>query len=86
MNHAEMVAKLKKRGVTILSTLTKEKCVLAHMSSGVAGEAGELLDAIKKHVFYNAPLNMENVIEELGDMEFYIEGLRTTLASHAKIR
>jgi NTP pyrophosphatase (non-canonical NTP hydrolase) len=49
------------------------------MAVGIAGEASELLDAIKKHVFYNAPLNMENVIEELGDLEFYMEGLRTTL-------
>jgi len=47
-----------------------------HMAIGIAGEAGELLDAIKKYVIYNKPLDLVNVVEELGDLEFYMEGLR----------
>ncbi len=46
------------------------------MATGIAGESGELLDAIKKHVIYNQPLDRDNVIEELGDLEYYAEGLR----------
>jgi NTP pyrophosphatase (non-canonical NTP hydrolase) len=49
------------------------------MIMGVSGESGELLDAIKKAVIYNKPLDIENVIEELGDIEFYLEGLRQGL-------
>lgn len=31
---------------------------------------------MKKHVIYNKPLDRENVVEELGDLEFYMEQLR----------
>jgi NTP pyrophosphatase (non-canonical NTP hydrolase) len=46
------------------------------MATGVAGEAGELLDAVKKAAIYCKPVDIDNVIEELGDLEFYMEGLR----------
>lgn len=49
---------------------------LIHMAVGISGEAGELLDAIKKYWAYNKPLDLENVIEELGDLEFYMQGMR----------
>jgi len=79
MQHSEMVAKLVKPGADIIATLTVEKAHTLHMAVGVAGEAGELLDAIKKEVIYNKALDRENVIEELGDLEFYMEGLRQGL-------
>lgn len=46
---------------------------------GISGEVGELLDAVKKHVFYKKPLNIEHIIEELGDIEFYMEAFRQCL-------
>ena len=77
--HQNMVAALAKPGQDILDSLTPQKCNMLHMAVGVAGEAGELLDAAKKCVMYNKPLDRENVIEELGDIEFYMEGLRQEL-------
>ena len=77
--YTEFVAALKKPAEDILATLTPEKVDLIHMSMGIEGEAGELIDAIKKHVIYGKPLDLKNVIEELGDLEFYLEGLRQTL-------
>lgn len=74
--HAEMVTELMKPGEHILESLTPEKCALLHMAVGVALEGAELLDAVKKHVFYNKPLDLDNVVEELGDSEFYMEGVR----------
>lgn len=74
-----MVSALVKPGQQIIDSLTPEKADLWHMATGVAGEAGELLDAIKKHVVYNKELDRENVIEELGDLEFYMEKLRQNL-------
>lgn len=53
---------------------------LVHMALGIAGEAGELVDAVKRHTIYNKPLDVANVIEELGDLEWYMEGLRQRLA------
>lgn len=52
---------------------------LAHAAMGIAGEAGELLDAIKKHWAYGKKLDVENVIEELGDLEFYMQALRNEI-------
>jgi NTP pyrophosphatase (non-canonical NTP hydrolase) len=79
VQHHEMVAALVKPGVAILETLTAEKVGTWHMAAGIVGEAGELSEAVKKHVAYNKPLDRENVIEELGDLEFYMEGLRQSL-------
>jgi hypothetical protein len=78
-NHAYMVRRLVKPGADILDSLTPLRCHLIHMSSKLCSEAGELMDAIGKWVYYNKTLDRENVIEELGDIEFYLEGLRQAL-------
>lgn len=79
IKHDEMVRVLVKPGADILRDLTPEKAHLLHMVVGVAGEAGELLDAIKKHTVYCKEVDVTNVIEELGDLEFYMEGVRQAL-------
>ena len=79
INYAKFVGDLIKSGAQILLSLAPAKINMWHMATGISGEAGELLDAIKKHVVYNKPLDRENVIEELGDLEFYMEGLRQEL-------
>lgn len=43
-----------------------------HACVGIAGEAGELLDAIKKHWIYGKLFDAENVVEECGDILFYL--------------
>lgn len=78
-DHATMVKSLAKPGSAIVESLTARKAHLWHMATGVAGEAGELLDCVKKAVIYNKELDLENLIEELGDLEFYMEGLRQPL-------
>lgn len=52
---------------------------MLHAAVGISGEAGELLDAIKKNWIYNKPLDRENVIEELGDLNFYMQHLQNVL-------
>ena len=79
IEHSEMVRVLVKPGEDILRDLTPEKAHILHMAVGVAGEAGELLDAVKKHTVYCKAIDVENVIEELGDLEFYMEGVRQAL-------
>ena len=78
-NYVEMVARNAKKPDLILAEITESKFDLAHAAWGIAGEAGELLDAIKKHVIYNRPLDINNVFEELGDIEFYLEQMRQRL-------
>jgi len=78
-DYSELVGALSKPGKQIIAELSPKKAHCMHMAVGVSGEAGELLDAIKKWVFYGKPLDVENVIEELGDIEFYTQGLRNSL-------
>lgn len=50
---------------------------------GLNGEAGECIDIMKKHIFQGHELNREHMIEELGDVAWYLavccEGLGVTL-------
>lgn len=78
-NFRAMVAALVKPGADIIRSLTPGRANALHMAVGVSGEAGELLDAVKKWVIYDKPVDRANVVEELGDLEFYMEGLRSEL-------
>ena len=80
ISYEEMVSILVKPGSDILKSLTPKQCDMLHMAVGVSGEAGELLDAVKKATVYQKEIDRENIIEELGDLEFYMEGLRQNLA------
>lgn len=75
----DMVERLAKPGIEILAYKTPEMTDADHMAMGVASEAGELLDAIKRWTIYGKPLDRANVVEELGDIEFYMEHLRNLL-------
>ena len=78
-NHRDMVKALAKPGEDIVAEMSPERAHRLHMAVGIAGEAGELLDAVKKNAIYTKDLDVENVIEELGDLEFFMEGLRQSL-------
>lgn len=82
ITHSELVEKTFKNGVDIgihmQSGPTEEfklRHELLHAAIGISGEAGELLDAVKKHIFYEQALDVNNVIEELGDLKYYIEAM-----------
>jgi NTP pyrophosphatase (non-canonical NTP hydrolase) len=44
---------------------------LLHAGMGMATEAGEFLDTLKKHRFYGKPIDVGNLIEECGDLLWY---------------
>lgn len=79
LSHQQMVDRLNKPGQAIIDDLTPAKAHLLHMAVGIAGEAGELLDAVKKNAIYKKELDIDNVIEELGDLEYFMQGLRAAL-------
>lgn len=79
MNYSNFVQVLVKPGEDIIASLTPEKAHLLHMAVGVAGEGGELLDAMKRYVIYCKALDRENLVEELGDLEFYMQSIRDTV-------
>src|SRR5690625_421033 len=44
-----------------------------HAALGMVTEAGEIADAIKAHIIYGKPLDVVNIVEELGDLRFFME-------------
>ena len=79
ISHSELVAKLSKSGKDILASITPIDCHIMHMAMGISGEAGEVLDEVKKVIMYCKSPDVSKIIEELGDVEFYLEGLRQGL-------
>ena len=62
--------------VALLFKLQHFDTMQLHAALGVCGEAGELADAIKKHVIYEKSLDRDNIIEELGDLRFYMQAVQ----------
>lgn len=48
---------------------------LNHAVLGMAGEVGELAGALEKWLYYGRALDRENVIEEMGDLLWYVAQL-----------
>ena len=59
----------------LISSLGSRQADLMHMAAGISGEAGEVLDIVKKNFAYGKPLDQAHVVEEIGDCIFYINGL-----------
>ena len=74
-DYRTFVRALCKAGSIIAEELTPDDAHRLHMAVGASGEAGELLDAIKKACIYRKPLDIANVKEECGDILFYVTGL-----------
>lgn len=77
-----MVRKLAKPGHEILSSMSPADAALWHMATGICTEAGELLSTVKSAVMYRRPLDIPNLVEEIGDLEFYIQGLLDIIDSN----
>lgn len=75
MEYVELVEALKKNPQDILATLTPEKVDAWHMATGVAGEALELLENYPADDYDFEDLDNENLVEELGDLYFYLTGI-----------
>ena len=46
---------------------------------GLCGEAGEVADMMKKWAWHDKPLNRERMIDELGDVLWYVSDLASAL-------
>jgi NTP pyrophosphatase (non-canonical NTP hydrolase) len=81
--YSDLVVALKKDPREIVGTLTDIKVDAWHMVTGIIGEATELLE--------NYPscdedeVDVENLVEELGDLCFYISGLYICLGEQPKV-
>lgn len=71
IEHSSMVTALAKSGEDIMNDLLPMKAHILHMAIGISGEVAELQEALDSF-----PIDVGNVVEELGDAEFYLEGAR----------
>ena len=71
--HQHMVAALVKAPDEIIATLDTDRVDVLHGVIGVVGEVGEIVNAIR------GIMDRENLIEELGDIEFYMTQVRARL-------
>jgi len=66
-----------------LASADPDMMMMLHAAVGIATEAGELQDALKKHIFYGREFDWTNAVEEVGDLLWYAalacESLGTTL-------
>lgn len=68
IKHDEMVRALAKPATDIIRELNPETMHNLHMAIGVCGEVGELFESIRD--------GDDNILKELGDIEFYFKGLQ----------
>lgn len=52
---------------------------IIHMAMGLVTEAAEIMDALKKHLFYGKDLDLVNLAEEMGDQFWYLAGMARVL-------
>ncbi len=57
---------------------TRGNSDLAIMGLGIAGEAGEVADEIKKVLGHGKPLDRAEIVKELGDVLWYVAGVAET--------
>lgn len=57
--------------------ITPEQVMIAWNATGLAGEAGEVADLIKKGIFHQQGLDKDKVKKELGDVLWYVAALCT---------
>src|SRR5262249_12605893 len=52
---------------------------LLHAMIGLCTESGEIQDQLKKHIFYGKPIDTTNLVEEMGDLFWYLGIMANTL-------
>lgn len=60
-------------------TITSDEVMIVWNAIGLAGEAGEVADLVKKGIFHQHGLDREKVKKELGDVLWYVAALCSKL-------
>lgn len=62
-----------------IEPIPKERLELLNYCLGLAGESGEVVDLLKKHVFHGHMLSRDEVKKELGDVLWYLANICSVL-------
>ena len=58
--------------MTTLNRDLDKKDILINGVMGLCGESGEVIDIVKKHISHGHELDRTHILEELGDVAWYI--------------
>lgn len=70
-----------KLAMTTLNKELSEKDVLINGVMGLCGESGEAIDIVKKHLAQGHDLDKNHLLEELGDIAWYLAETATVLGT-----
>jgi NTP pyrophosphatase (non-canonical NTP hydrolase) len=59
----------------------EERDALSLTALGLGGEAGEVLDLIKKHLYHGHALDRDKIIKELGDVLWYASQMAAAIGA-----
>ncbi len=58
--------------LTTMNSKRSEEELLINSVMGLCGESGEVIDIVKKHIFHGHELDKDKLVDELGDVAWYI--------------
>lgn len=58
-------------------TFTDTELMKVWCAIGLGGEAGEVLEYVKKSIFHQVPLSKDTIAKEIGDVMWYVASLCT---------
>lgn len=68
---------LSSRTMPPFNNFAEHRDTLGNYGLGLAGEAGELIELIKKKLHHNHDVDVDDIKKELGDVLHYLSGLAT---------
>ncbi len=68
-----------KLAMTTINKELSDRDALINGVMGLCGESGEVIDLVKKHISHGHELNRERLIDELGDVAWYIARIADVL-------
>lgn len=63
----------------LFNNMNNAQDALHHAGTGICSEAGEVIDITKGVKYYGKALNIDHLIEELGDVRFYYQAMLNML-------
>ena len=73
------LSEYQEKSARTLNTDLSRNEAISNYSMGLAGETGEAVDILKKHIYHKHELDISEIEKELGDIMWYIAALSTTL-------
>ncbi len=73
------ISEYQKLAMRSLNPKLDKKDILINGVMGLCGESGEVIDLVKKHLSQGHELNREKMVEELGDVAWYLAECATVL-------